>query len=146
MAHWLSEQSGAEVLKNTDWEKLDTTKLSQDEVNALEEPIAKLFSKYTKRELEEIAEKTRAMVVPVRNVEDVVKSEHLVNRDYWVELEHPESGGSIRYPAHPFISSETKIQPRFRAPLVGEHNQQVYEKELGFTREEIKSLEEAGVI
>ena len=119
---------------------------SAEEVKAIEEPVAEVFAKYTKKQLEEINTRTRAQLVPVHTIEDIVKSEHLANRGFWAELEHPELGGSLRYPAHFFISGEAKIQPRFRAPLVGEHNHDIYEIELGLTKEEIKGLAEAGVI
>jgi crotonobetainyl-CoA:carnitine CoA-transferase CaiB-like acyl-CoA transferase len=33
-----------------------------------------------------------------------------------------------------------------RAPLIGEHNQEIYEEELGLSKDETRLLKEAGVI
>jgi crotonobetainyl-CoA:carnitine CoA-transferase CaiB-like acyl-CoA transferase len=41
--------------------------------------------------------------------------------------------------------SELDLGIRFRAPLIGEHNQEIY-RELGILDEEIRTIEEAGVI
>ncbi len=145
---WLTGQIRAEALNKINWDKISpeqVSKWSQAEVNAVEGPIGEFFARYTKVELEKMAEKASGMLVPVRNIADVVTSEHLTKRDYWVELDTPQLGGKVRYPAHLFISSRTKIQPRFPAPTVGEHNHQVY-AELGLTPKEIKALEKSGVI
>jgi crotonobetainyl-CoA:carnitine CoA-transferase CaiB-like acyl-CoA transferase len=42
--------------------------------------------------------------------------------------------------------SETPIQLKNRAPLIGEHNTEIYVKELGLKEAELKSLKDKGVI
>jgi crotonobetainyl-CoA:carnitine CoA-transferase CaiB-like acyl-CoA transferase len=62
-----------------------------------------------------------------------------------MEVEHPELGTSITYPG-PFAHlSLTPYSIRRRAPLIGEHKQEVYQ-ELGISPEELISLKEAGII
>jgi len=42
--------------------------------------------------------------------------------------------------------TETPIEYRRRAPLIGEHNSEIYSKELGLTQEKLSSLKKKGVI
>jgi formyl-CoA transferase len=42
--------------------------------------------------------------------------------------------------------SETPWRISRRAPLIGEHNREVYEKELGLSKEELTDLRAKGII
>ena len=63
-----------------------------------------------------------------------------------MELEHPELGTTITYPGAFTKASEAPPKLSRRAPLIGEHNREIYEKELGLSKEEIVILKEARVI
>ncbi len=63
-----------------------------------------------------------------------------------MKLEHPELGESFSYPGAFAVFSESPIKITRRAPLIGEHNKEVYEGELGMTTEETVALRQAGVI
>ncbi|MFQ5879519.1 MAG: CaiB/BaiF CoA transferase family protein [Dehalococcoidia bacterium] len=65
-------------------------------------------------------------------------------RGYFVTLDHPEAGRQT-YPGAPFVLSGTPWR-HARAPLLGEHNQEVYSERLGYSREELAHLRETGVI
>ena len=60
-------------------------------------------------------------------------------------MEHPELGGSFSYPGSFVTASETPIGIRRRAPLIGEHNHDIY-GELGFSTKDLIGLKECGVI
>ena len=75
----------------------------------------------------------------------MASSPQLRERGYWVDLMHPELGRVIRYPGSCIRSSETGTGPRRRAPLIGEHNEEVY-AELGLTKQDLVVLRQAGVI
>jgi crotonobetainyl-CoA:carnitine CoA-transferase CaiB-like acyl-CoA transferase len=67
-------------------------------------------------------------------------------RQYWRVLEHPELGRGVPYPG-PFARfSETPIIYRRRPPLVGEHNQEVYSRELGLSAEQIRDLAQREIV
>jgi crotonobetainyl-CoA:carnitine CoA-transferase CaiB-like acyl-CoA transferase len=79
-------------------------------------------------------------------MDEVVAFEQLATRDYWRDVEHAECGASFRYPG-PFAKlSETPIEYRRRAPLIGEHNDEIYVDELGLSGAEMAGLRERGVI
>jgi crotonobetainyl-CoA:carnitine CoA-transferase CaiB-like acyl-CoA transferase len=60
-------------------------------------------------------------------------------------MEHPELETTIPYPKQFARSSENEMTTRFRAPLIGEHNEQIY-SELGLSKERIAELKKSGVI
>jgi crotonobetainyl-CoA:carnitine CoA-transferase CaiB-like acyl-CoA transferase len=65
---------------------------------------------------------------------------------YFVEVEHAELGDILTYPGAPYHLSETPWRIRRRAPLIGEDNEEVYGKELGFSKTEILDLKQKGII
>ena len=74
---------------------------------------------------------------------EVFDSPQQRERDFFVPVSHPEAG-DFDYAGVPFRMSETEPQLR-RAPLLGEHNAEVF-KALGFSPEEITVLARAEVI
>jgi crotonobetainyl-CoA:carnitine CoA-transferase CaiB-like acyl-CoA transferase len=86
------------------------------------------------------------MLYPVFTPKDMLELDQLKFRNYWVEVDHPELGTSITYHG-PFLkTSETFENICRRAPLVGEHNEEVYIKELGMTKEQLLILKQMKVI
>jgi crotonobetainyl-CoA:carnitine CoA-transferase CaiB-like acyl-CoA transferase len=63
-----------------------------------------------------------------------------------VQLEHPELGESITYAGPYFKSTATAWQKGHRAPLIGEHNEEIYVEELGLTRDDLSVLKRENVI
>ena len=53
---------------------------------------------------------------------------------------------TITYPGYAIKMSETPYRVQRRPPLIGEHNEQVYEKEMGYSREQLVTLKNRGVI
>ena len=82
----------------------------------------------------------------VYTAEDLLRDPQLQARDFFVDVEHPELGRSFAYPGGPYTLSETPWRLTRRAPLLGEHNLEIYGGELGLSREQIASLLAAGVI
>jgi crotonobetainyl-CoA:carnitine CoA-transferase CaiB-like acyl-CoA transferase len=70
---------------------------------------------------------------------------HIKERGAFVQVEHPvlEKDWVI---SPPWRLSETPASIRRHAPLLGEHNHQIFEELLGMSREEIENLEEEQVI
>jgi formyl-CoA transferase len=70
----------------------------------------------------------------------------LKSRDFWVEVNHPELSTSITYHGAFAKLSQTPITIKRRAPLIGEHNLDIYQGELGLSRSRLAALQQAGVI
>ena len=87
--------------------------------------IERFTLSHTKTELYEEATRRKVLLVPVSNVEDMLRSEQLKAREFWTKLEHPELRRAIIYPG-PFAKfSQTPIRYRRRPPLLGEHTHEI---------------------
>jgi len=86
------------------------------------------------------------MLYPVSTSKDIVDSVQLKARDFWVNINHPELSKSLMYPG-PFAKlSVTPLVIEKRAPLPGEHNEEIYQGELGLSNSDLTALKQAGVI
>ena len=77
--------------------------------------------------------------------EEVIEDPHFVARGFPVAVEHLEVGRTVTYPGAPYRFERSPWQISRRAPLLGEHNDEVYAG-LGLAAEEIGSLRRAGAI
>jgi len=75
---------------------------------------------------------------------EVMSNQHLIERGMIVDVEHPVRG-KFRMPGNAIqmSGSETTVT---RAPLLGEHNQEIFGKLAGLSPEELASLAADGVI
>jgi crotonobetainyl-CoA:carnitine CoA-transferase CaiB-like acyl-CoA transferase len=67
-------------------------------------------------------------------------------RGYWEKVAHPELGADITYPGAFTQLGWGSASIRRRAPLIGEHNEEVYVKEMGMTKKDLALLKQAGDI
>jgi len=82
----------------------------------------------------------------VRAPEALVDDAHLHDRGFWKEVEHPELGRSFVYPGEAAIYNGSPWRISRRAPLIGEHNAEIFCDELGLSRSELPILAENRVI
>ncbi|UCE33849.1 MAG: CoA transferase [Deltaproteobacteria bacterium] len=147
MVKWLDEHEMApDYLKEKDWAQFDPGPCTQEEFDQIIEPISKFLRGLTKREYLEEVTKRRIMGYPVSTARDILENPHLQERKAWKEIEHPELGHKITYPDSFAKFSEVSSGIRHRAPLIGEHNEDIYLKELEFSRDELIRLKEANII
>jgi crotonobetainyl-CoA:carnitine CoA-transferase CaiB-like acyl-CoA transferase len=147
LVRWMeSEGMANDFLQGFDWNTFDLMATTQEVLDRLGEPTAKFFMAHTKAELLEGSVKHNVILFPVSTTADIVRSAQLAARGFWAELEHPELGTSITYPGAFAHASEAPPRVSHRAPLIGEHNQEIYEKELGISSEEFLTLRQAKVI
>ncbi len=134
-------------LKDYDWAMLDMATVSQEEVDRNEKLLGEFLLTKTKAELFDEAVRKAILLIPVNTPKEIVESPQLAFRKFWVDVEHPELGEAITYPGWPIKMSELPpYKPQRRAPLIGEHNQEVYTKELGISSEQMALLQANGVI
>lgn len=147
LVNWMDEEGMAnDFLKSFNWDTFEPATLNEEQAKQLEGYFLKFFATKTKKELFERALNEGLLLAPVNSIEEVVNTPHFKERGFWVEIEHPELGVNLPYPGAPYISERTPYQVRRRAPLIGEHNEEIYIGELNFSREEIVMLKTAGVI
>ena len=135
-----------DFLKEFDWERPDFAKTPQADIDRIEEPTGEFFMSHTKAELLDGAVKNKVMLYPVATTADMLENPQLIAREFWVPVEHPELGATITYPGAFGCFSETPARITRRSPLIGEHNQEIYERELSISKEKLVILKQAGVI
>lgn len=83
---------------------------------------------------------------PIRLPEENLQDEQWQVRATFTAVEHPELGETFTYVGSPLLPHECSWRTGPRAPLVGEHNQEVYCGQLGMSREEVVRLKERGIV
>ncbi|MEJ2738614.1 MAG: CoA transferase [Dehalococcoidia bacterium] len=149
LVQWMAEEDMApDWLVNYNWVvDYDTTIVTQDEVDRVEGEFAKFFMTKTKAELFDESYKRGVILAPVNTAKDICESEHLKARNYWTEVKHDELNATLTYCGLLNNSmSKTPGKISRRAPLIGEHNLDIYEGEMGYSREEVCILMNAGII
>lgn len=99
--------------------------------------------------LEEIWREAQARGIPwcaIRRPEENLTDEQWRVRKTFTTVEHPELGEKFTYVGAPMLPEECSWREGPRAPLVGEHNEEVYCGQLGLSQEEMARLREQGVI
>jgi crotonobetainyl-CoA:carnitine CoA-transferase CaiB-like acyl-CoA transferase len=146
LVKWMEEEGvGDEFLRTFEWERFDMATASQELIDKISKPIADFFLTRTKKETLDAAVSRNIPVCPLLSMQDILNDPHLAMRGYWSQLEYPELNTTIPYPRQFVRSSENEVITRFRAPLIGEHNREIY-SEIGLSGQEMIALKEAGVI
>jgi crotonobetainyl-CoA:carnitine CoA-transferase CaiB-like acyl-CoA transferase len=147
LVDWMDGKGMApDFLKQKDWTRFDIAKVTQEEIDRMEEPIARFFTGVTKAEFFKEVVKREMLGYPVASVKEIFEDPQHAARDFWQELNHPELKCSITYPGAFARFTNGACVLRRRAPLIGEHNEEVYCGELGMTKTELKKLKQDGVV
>jgi len=117
-----------------------------DEIPHIEEVWQTFLNTHTMEELFVGAQTRGVRLMPVNNVKNVVEDIGLKERNYFVDVSHPELERIFTYPGAPYRLSETPWRISRRAPLIGEHNLEIYGEELGYGLNEIEEMKKAGTI
>ncbi|HUT73001.1 MAG TPA: CoA transferase [Desulfatiglandales bacterium] len=140
---WMDSEGMAADLMDDTW---------KDEVYRLEhldhiiEVLKRWTRTHTANELFEIGQLMRFPWAPIQSPKDVLQSPQLKARGLLSPVEHPEIKTRVPYPKLPFGYSSLELKSDRRAPLIGEHNTEVLQGELGLTDKEIEQLRSEGVI
>ncbi|MCP4749295.1 MAG: CoA transferase [Proteobacteria bacterium] len=112
--------------------------------DAFDEAVKPWFLERIRKEIVESCQEWRIPAAYVNNVKDVLDDAQYKARDFWVEIDHPEAG-RLPYAGAPFKMSETPARQE-RAPLLGEHNREIYGERLGISAKEFQRLKYDDVI
>jgi crotonobetainyl-CoA:carnitine CoA-transferase CaiB-like acyl-CoA transferase len=146
LVKWMDDKGmGDAFLMAFDWESFDMATVAQEVIDKISKPIAEFFLTCTKKEVLDAAITRNISICPLFGMEDLLNDKNLSVRGFWSPIEHPELNTTIPYPRQFVRSSENEVTTRFRAPLIGEHNGEIY-GEIGLSRKDITALKEAGVI
>lgn len=130
---WAGEELFADRLKRgVNW---DALKVFLDEW-VREQSVLDLYRK---------AQARRVPFAPVSTMGDLLSSEHLKARGFFVDITQPVAG-THKYPGAPLKYSRTPWEIRRPAPTLGQHNEEIFGAWLGIARPRLEELRRAGVI
>jgi len=146
LVRWMeSEGIRDEYLSSIQWEEFDLSTASQEQFDRVEGSIGRFFKSHTMDELYQGAIDRGIMLYPVYGAKEIQEDTQLMARGFWSHVYHPELGEITYFPGSPFVFSGERQNIR-RAPLIGEHNEDIYCAELKISKEELMTLKKAGVI
>ncbi|UCC59810.1 MAG: CoA transferase [Dehalococcoidia bacterium] len=90
------------------------------------------------------AQELRMPLTVVPNAQQIFDLPQHKAREYFIDIYHP-AVGKLPYPGAPFQPAATPWRAG-RAPLLGEHNEDIYCGRLGYSEEQLRELKEEGVI
>ena len=91
------------------------------------------------------SQERRSPIGAVYTAKEMLNDRQMAARGFFVEVEH-EQVGTLKYPGVPYLFSEIQREVPVAAPLLGQHNEEIYCGRMGYTRHDLVKLKEAGVI
>jgi crotonobetainyl-CoA:carnitine CoA-transferase CaiB-like acyl-CoA transferase len=143
LVEWMDGDGMAQDLRD---EKYRDAAYRQNNVSHIIDVLSNWTKGHTTRHLFKLGQLMRFPWAPVQSPEDIIACPQLKARKFFTEIEHPEEKGTIKYPRLPYKFSPPLSMPHRRAPRIGEDNIQIYHKELGFSKNELKVLSAKGII
>ena len=133
-------------LPEYDWSQFDTSTITRELVDHQAALFKMFFLTKTKHEILSRASKNGILLGAFQTTRDIVECPHLKAREYFTEVEHPELEDTITYPGAWAKTNRAPWGISRRAPLIGEHNTEIYEKELDISKEQLIILKSQGII
>jgi benzylsuccinate CoA-transferase BbsF subunit len=131
-----------EVADDPRFKTLAARKANEDELEAL------ITGWTLPQRFDEVARKLQAAGVAAAPCADnkylCDEDQHIAQRNYWVELNHPEVGVQ-RHAGIPWRMSGTSTAVRMPAPCLGQHTDETLAR-LGYSKEEVESLRKIGAL
>ena len=115
---------------------------NRDVLNSI---VGEWVSQRTVNEAVNLLEEARIPCGKVNNIADIIDDPHIRAREMLVEVDFPGVGLVPLSGVVPKLS-QTPGKIERRAPLIGEHNEEIYRGLLGFKKEEFEKLKKEGVI
>lgn len=143
LAEWMDTYGLAEDLLDYDYK--DPLIIDQKRIH-INDVVAKFISQLPQEDVYHGAQSRGFAWGSVRSPEDLLDDQHLIDRGFWVDVEHPELGRSFIYPGGGAIYNGSPWRISRRAPLIGEHNQEIYCVELGLRDSDLSNMKKNGVL
>ena len=112
----------------------------------IEELIQTWAMAHTRQEIADWGQNRHHPWGPVVTEDELMENDQLWDRGFFIKRNNRDSEPAIVYPGAPYKFSQSSWQLRHAAPDAGQHNQDIYCGELGFTVSDLEALSGAGAI
>jgi CoA:oxalate CoA-transferase len=131
-----------ELKEDPNFSTRQNREMHMDEFNAM---LYSWLVEHTKQEIFDEAARVRYPAGPVYDTAELVNNPQYRELGFFIPLDHPLAG-KLEYPGAPFRMSEGGYEIRRPAPLLGQHNAEVYCGLLGIQETDLPLLHIRGVI
>jgi crotonobetainyl-CoA:carnitine CoA-transferase CaiB-like acyl-CoA transferase len=100
--------------------------------------VTSFTSRYTKEDLAELLQANGIPALPANKPSEFMRDPHIQERGFFGTVNHPVFG-SFGQPAAPFMIDGRRTAPA-PAPLLGQHNEEIFGGELGLSKRDLKTL------
>ncbi|MEE8413171.1 MAG: CoA transferase [Dehalococcoidales bacterium] len=114
-------------------------------VDIIDALVTEFTMAHNKMEITEMCQAKDVPCTPVNTTADFAADPHIKERDFFIQIEHPVIGQHT-YLRPPYRLSKTPCSINRPAPLLGQHNRDVYCDELGYSSDELSKLKAGGII
>ena len=136
-----------EIMGSPEWAKEDRfrnrTEMNNEYADEVDGYMEEWLSQHTKADLLALALEHRVPLAPVRDFNEVRNDESLA--DQFVTIDRPDTG-PVSFAGPPYKLSGDEAMPPQPAPLLGQHNADIYCDRLGYTKEELVKLYQTEII
>ncbi|MFO8102519.1 MAG: CoA transferase [Dehalococcoidia bacterium] len=144
--HW---QGFVRLLGSPQW-ALDPVYLKGEErgkrfLTEIRPRVIEWAREHTKEEIYHKGQAANCPFAVVNSPADVVNSEQMKARGFFVEVAHPVAG-KVKQAGAPFIMSETPWAVERPAPTLGHHNEDILCERLGYSKQDLVELRREGII
>jgi len=129
------------ALDDPKWINSNLRRQHADYINS---QVTSFTSRFLKEDLAELMQKHGIPGLPVNSPSDFMRDPHIQARGFFAEVTHPVLG-TFAQPGSPFMVDGKRGAPA-PAPLLGQHNQEVFGNELGLSASVMAALTAEGAI
>lgn len=139
---WLEDEGIDSEVKNEEFEELTYRRINTAATGAA---IAELTRRHDAQTLFHEGQRRRLLVMPVNDVGHLVADEQLRERGLFAATQHPVAGALTDVGSPVLFDGERTPIPR-AAPLLGEHNDEIFGGLLGLDQSALANLRSEGVL
>jgi benzylsuccinate CoA-transferase BbsE subunit len=143
LAEWISEVTGNDAVRDPLFDGPSSNRFASRDL--IDFYISDLTSRYTVDELYHEGQRRHIACTPVNSAAAVASDPHLAARNYFVTVTHAEHG-TLNYPGAPYRHATTPWRITRPAPHIGEHNEEIYSRELGLDTDMLRTFNQSGII
>jgi benzylsuccinate CoA-transferase BbsF subunit len=114
-------------------------------IQELDQYVRSWTEQHLAQEITGLLQQHGVAAMPVMNIEDQFADPHLQERQAYVDIEHPHVGVEWLY-GMSWLLSGTPGSVRAPAPLLGQHNEYVFQQLLGLPARELERLQAVQVV